>query len=139
MYVILYCDESCFTHQTVYHAKIALISGSTKGTEEDDESNIDRDTIVDLLEKKDISWKTYQEDYPGGCNKKMDIDNYARKHNPFISFKNIQKNKKRCANIVSAKELDKDIDNDTVPQYVFYTPDVSDNQYLASTCCSICT
>lgn len=59
----------------------------------------------------------------------MDIDNYARKHNPFISFKNIQKDKKRCANIVSAKQLDKDIDNDSVPQYVFYTPDVSNKHH----------
>ncbi|CDH59504.1 acid phosphatase [Lichtheimia corymbifera JMRC:FSU:9682] len=108
---------------------IALISGSTKGTKEDDESNIDRDTIVDLLEKKNISWKTYQEDYPGGCNKEMDIDNYARKHNPFMSFKNIQKDKKRCAKIVSAKELDKDIDNDNVPQYVFYTPDINNDAH----------
>lgn len=42
-----------------------MISGSTKGTKEDDESNINRKTIVDLLEAKGISWKTYQEDYPG--------------------------------------------------------------------------
>lgn len=42
-----------------------MISGSTKGTNEDDESNINRKTIVDLLEAKGISWKTYQEDYPG--------------------------------------------------------------------------
>jgi phospholipase C len=42
-----------------------MISGSTEGTKENDESNIDRKTIVDLLEAKGISWKTYQEDYPG--------------------------------------------------------------------------
>ncbi|CDH53418.1 acid phosphatase [Lichtheimia corymbifera JMRC:FSU:9682] len=103
---------------------IAMISGSTKGTKEDDESNFDRDTIVDLLEKKQISWKTYQEDYPGGCNSHMDIDNYARKHNPFISFKNIRNNKERCANIVNADQLDNDIKDDKVPQYVYYTPNV---------------
>lgn len=68
----------------------------------------------------------------------MDIDNYARKHNPFISFKNIQKDKKRCANIVSAKQLDKDIDDDSVPQYVFYTPDVSNKHHsFRNTCCSL--
>ncbi|KAI8150259.1 phosphoesterase family-domain-containing protein [Fennellomyces sp. T-0311] len=108
---------------------IAMISGSTDGTDEDDESNIDRKTIVDLLEKKKISWKSYQEDFPGGCNKEMDIDDYARKHNPFISFKNIQKDKKRCARIVNSKELDKDIENDSVPQYVFYTPDINNDAH----------
>ncbi|KAI9494527.1 phosphoesterase family-domain-containing protein [Zychaea mexicana] len=108
---------------------IAMISGSTDGTDEDDESNIDRKTIVDLLEKKNISWKSYQEDYPGGCNKEMDIDGYARKHNPFISFKNIQKDKKRCARIVNSKQLDKDIENNSVPQYVFYTPDINNDAH----------
>ncbi|KAI9259579.1 phosphoesterase family-domain-containing protein [Phascolomyces articulosus] len=108
---------------------IAMISGSTDGTEEDDESNIDRKTIVDLLEKKNISWKTYQEDYPGGCNKEMDIDDYARKHNPFMSFKNIQKDKKRCAKIVNSKQLDKDIKDNKVPQYVFYTPDINNDAH----------
>ncbi|KAG2215554.1 hypothetical protein INT46_000360 [Mucor plumbeus] len=86
---------------------IAMISGSTKGTKEDDESNIDRKNIVDLLEAKGISWKTYQEDYPGNCNKKMDID--------------------KCAKIVNSKQLDKDIASNKVPQFVFYTPDVSFN------------
>jgi hypothetical protein len=77
------------------------------------------------LEKKDISWKSYQEDYPGGCNKEMDIGLYARKHNPFMSFTNISKDKKRCAKIVNSKQLDKDIARNSVPQFVFYTPNVS--------------
>ncbi|KAL7320768.1 hypothetical protein PS15m_000627 [Mucor circinelloides] len=108
---------------------IAMISGSTKGTKEDDESNIDRKNIVDLLEAKGISWKTYQEDYPGNCNKKMDIDKYARKHNPFMSFKNISGNKKRCAKIVNSKQLDKDIASNKVPQFVFYTPDIDNDAH----------
>ncbi|RCH92299.1 hypothetical protein CU097_009720 [Rhizopus azygosporus] len=108
---------------------IALISGSTKGTNEDDESNINRKTIVDLLEAKGISWKTYQENYPGGCNKEMDIGPYARKHNPFISFQNIQKNKSRCAKIVNSKQLDKDIKSNSVPQFVFYTPNLNNDAH----------
>ncbi|ORX59702.1 hypothetical protein DM01DRAFT_1381238 [Hesseltinella vesiculosa] len=112
---------------------IALISGSTKGTNEDDESNIDRQSVVDLLEKKHISWKSYQENYPGGCNKNMDIGTYARKHNPFMSFTNISGNKKRCANIVNAKQLDRDIAHNKVPQYVFYTPNLNHDAHDKST------
>lgn len=55
----------------------------------------------------------------------MDIKGYARKHNPFISFKNIQSSKSRCAKIVNSKQLDKDIKNNSVPQFVFYTPNVN--------------
>ncbi|CAO3621712.1 unnamed protein product [Cunninghamella blakesleeana] len=108
---------------------IALISGSTAGTKEDDKSDIKRQNIVDLLEKKKITWKSYQEDYPGNCNTKMDIKNYARKHNPFMSFVNISKNKKRCANIVNSKQLDEDIKNNQVPQFVFYTPDLKNDAH----------
>ncbi|KAI8647136.1 phosphoesterase family-domain-containing protein [Parasitella parasitica] len=108
---------------------IAMISGSTKGTKEDDNSNINRKNIVDLLEAKGISWKTYQEGYPGHCNKKSDIGKYARKHNPFMSFTNISKNKERCAKIVNSKQLDKDIANNNVPQFVFYTPDIDNDAH----------
>ncbi|CEP11404.1 hypothetical protein [Parasitella parasitica] len=108
---------------------IAMISGSTKGTKEDDNSNINRKNIVDLLEAKGISWKTYQEGYPGHCNKKSDIGKYARKHNPFMSFTNISKNKKRCAKIVNSKQLDTDIKNNQVPQFVFYTPDIDNDAH----------
>lgn len=55
----------------------------------------------------------------------MRIGNYARKHNPFISFTNVQKNPEWCAKIVNSDQLDIDIDNDQVPQFVFFTPDVS--------------
>ncbi|KAF7726535.1 hypothetical protein EC973_008666 [Apophysomyces ossiformis] len=108
---------------------IALTSGSTDGTNDDDESNINRKSIVDLLESKNISWKSYQEDYPGNCNKKMDIGSYARKHNPFISYTTISKNKDRCAKIVNSKELDRDIENGQVPQYVFYTPNIDNDAH----------
>lgn len=103
---------------------ISLISGSTHGTFSDLEVNINRKNIVDLLEAKGISWKTYQEDYPGGCNTDMRVGAYARKHNPFISFKNIQSNATRCSQIVNSIQLDKDIIDQTVPQFVFYTPNI---------------
>lgn len=41
-----------------------------------------------------------------------------------MSFTNIS-NTTRCDNIVNADQLDKDIANNEVPQFVYYTPDVS--------------
>lgn len=63
----------------------------------------------------------------GNCSTGSSYGTYRRKHNPFISFENIAQNATRCANIVNADELDKDIENNTVPQFVFFTPDVSCN------------
>ncbi|ORZ01916.1 phosphoesterase family-domain-containing protein [Absidia repens] len=106
---------------------IGLISGSTEGCIDDELVNLDRDTIVDLLEKKHVSWKSYQQGFPGDCALDMTHGKYARKHNPFISFKNIQTNPDRCAKIVNADELTEDIKNDTVPQFVFFTPDMDND------------
>ncbi|CAO3576031.1 unnamed protein product [Absidia cylindrospora] len=106
---------------------IGLISGSTEGCIDDEIVNLDRKTIVDLLEKKHVSWKAYQQGYPGDCSLDMNHGKYARKHNPFISFKNIQTNPHRCAKIVNADELTEDIKNDTVPQFVFFTPDMDND------------
>ncbi|CAO3615843.1 unnamed protein product [Cunninghamella blakesleeana] len=107
---------------------VGMISGSTKGVHLNLESNIDRKSVVDLLEDKKISWKTYQESYPedGKCHTDSSIGKYyVRKHNPFMSFTNISGNAKRCAeHIVPLSQLDTDIANDKVPQYVFITPNM---------------
>ncbi|KAI9304565.1 phosphoesterase [Cunninghamella echinulata] len=108
---------------------VGMISGSVKGVHLDFDSNIsNRKSVVDLLEDKNISWKTYQESYPddGKCHTDSSIgDYYVRKHNPFMSFTNISGNTKRCvSHIVPLSQLDKDIANDQVPQYVFITPNM---------------
>ncbi|KAF7721347.1 hypothetical protein EC973_004847 [Apophysomyces ossiformis] len=108
---------------------IGLITGSLSGVWNDLEVNVNRKSIVDLLEAKGITWKSYQEAYSGGCDTKMRIGTYARKHNPFMSIVNIQQNPDRCAKIVSADQLDTDIANDEVPQFVFYTPDMNDDSH----------
>lgn len=87
-------------------------------------------SIVDELEAANVSWKTYQENYPGGCSRVSTADPvgdmflYQRKHNPFISLTRISGNATRCANIVNAKQLKQDIVTNSVPQYVFYTPNM---------------
>ena len=42
-----------------------MVSGSTDGVDGDENSDISRRSIVDLLETKGVSWKAYQEAYPG--------------------------------------------------------------------------
>ncbi|CDH56683.1 acid phosphatase [Lichtheimia corymbifera JMRC:FSU:9682] len=110
---------------------VGMISGSTDGVVLDANSDIDRKSIVDLLETRDISWKAYMEGYPGDCFQGRKNGTYYRKHNPFMSFTNIS-NTTRCDNIVNADQLDKDIANNEVPQFVYYTPDVNTSLEFAS-------
>jgi len=108
---------------------IGLLAGDVMGVTNDDMYNIDAQNLVDLLEAKNISWKSYQEDYPGDCYADDTIPSrlYKRKHNPFISFDNIRNDPERCAKIVNSDELAVDIEKGTVPQYSFYTPNMDNN------------
>jgi len=106
---------------------LAQIGGDFFGHNTDKNVNVSASNLVDLMEAKGISWKTYQEDFPGDCNPKAFIGNYARKHNPFMSFDNIRNNPARCAKIVNSKELDADLAAGTLPQYSYYTPNLLDD------------
>jgi hypothetical protein len=82
--------------------------------------------IADVLEDQGLSWKSYAEDYPGDCFTGSQ-GKYVRRHNPFISFKQIRKNPARCARIVNADELDRDIAQGTLPDYSFYAPNLDND------------
>lgn len=101
---------------------VALTSGALNGVTGDGKIDLNVANVVDLLEAKSLTWKVYADDYPGGCFTGSSKGNYARKHNPFISYVNIQKNPARCANIVNATQFDTDARNGTLPNYVFYVP-----------------
>ncbi|KAI8869129.1 hypothetical protein GQ42DRAFT_32044 [Ramicandelaber brevisporus] len=111
---------------------IALTYGSTAGVTNDNNVNISGQSIVDLLEAKGVWWKAYQESYPGGCSKVSSSGTYRRKHNPFISYVNVQNNAAWCAKIVNANQLSTDRTNNAVPQYSFYTPDMNNDGHDTS-------
>lgn len=46
---------------------IAMTSGAVNGITTDGSKTVDVRNIVDLLEAKGLSWKSYQENWPGNC------------------------------------------------------------------------
>ena len=59
--------------------------------------------------------QAYQEDYPGDCFDEGSYNSlYYRKHNPFIGFENIRSDPERCARIVNADQLSKDLEANAV-------------------------
>ncbi|KAG0214797.1 hypothetical protein BGX28_001432 [Mortierella sp. GBA30] len=106
---------------------IASIGGDYWGLNDDDFHAIPSNytTIVDLLEKKNITWKAYQEDAPTPCFTGFQNQGlYFRKHNPFIIYDSIATNPARCNNVVPATQLQKDVDAGALPSYSFYTPNM---------------
>lgn len=101
---------------------VALTSGDLHGVHSDANVDLDVRHIGDLLEEAGKTWKVYAENYPGNCFKGAFSGDYARKHNPFISYLNVQNDADRCAKIVDASELDQDKNAGTLPDFMFYVP-----------------
>ena len=106
---------------------LALTSGSTWNADNKMVS-IDTNHIGDLLEAKGKSWKVYAEQYPGNCFLNEKSGAYARKHVPFLSYKNIQSNPSRCsARIVNSDALQADIMKGRFADFSLYIPDNNNN------------
>ena len=67
---------------------IAMTSGSTNGITSDNSKTINVMNIADLLEAKGLTWKSYQENWPGNCfTGTVSSDNlYYRLANYFMHF-----------------------------------------------------
>ncbi len=108
-----------------YPNYLAMIAGTTFGIQSDSQTDISKTSLVDLMETKSMSWKSYAQQYPGnsGCFKGVIQGNYVRKHMPFLSFTNVQNSPNLCSKIVPAEQLQKDLAAGTLPQYSMYVPD----------------
>ena len=103
---------------------LALIAGSTFGLTSDRNVDLDGRQIGDLVEAKGLQWKIYAEGFPGNCFLGERKGDYVRKHAPFLSFKNVQSDPARCARVVDAKQLGRDIENGSLPNFSLYVPDL---------------
>jgi phosphatidylinositol-3-phosphatase len=98
--------------------------------------------LADQLEEKRITWKGYMDGMPSPCfhadysptafppdpyqgdSQKPPAKDYADRHNPFIYFPNIIGDDARCkAHVRPYGELASDIAHNTVPGFIFITPD----------------
>lgn len=109
---------------------IAMISGSFDGVRGDRDVTLDRPHLGDSLTRAGVSWKSYAEGYPGGCSKVSASGRYARKHEPFISFANVQRNDQgMCDRIVNADQFVKDVNSRNLPRFSLYVPDLDDDAH----------
>ena len=106
---------------------LALISGSTQGVKSDAIVNLSGRHVGDLLEEKGLDWKVYAEQYPGNCFLKATSGTYVRKHTPFLSFKNVSGDPRRCEKMVEAGALADDIKSGQIPPFSLYIPDMNND------------
>ncbi len=115
---------------------IAATSGSTNGVADDNDTTINVPNIVDQLESNGKTWKGYMQSYSlctsplaHACGDQL----YERKHNPFISYQDVQSNSARVAKIVDFSQFATDLANKTVPDYSWISPDQCNDMHGRST------
>jgi len=113
---------------------LALTSGSTHGVASNSNVVLDVRHLGNLLEEHGRTWKSYAEDYPGNCflESESPAGFYVRKHEPFLSYKNVQSDEERCGHVVNAKELETDIDAHTLPDFSLFIPNNRNNGHEPS-------
>lgn len=90
---------------------LALFGGSTFDVTTDGTFNLGASNLADQLRRAGQQWHVYEQDFPGHCSTVSIAKGgpdlvgaggyYVRKHNPAISFTDISRRPRRCANITS--------------------------------------
>jgi phosphatidylinositol-3-phosphatase len=107
---------------------LSLVSGSTLGVSSDcTECEVSAPNIVDRLEAAGISWGAYLEGAPGPCFGGASAGGYAKKHNPFIYFRDISRSPSRCRRLVGFAALAADLRAGRLPTYVWISPNLCDD------------
>jgi phospholipase C len=104
----------------------AITAGTTAGFPDDANYTVDETNIVDQLESHGKTWTDYQESLSlcngdllaGSCGNQL----YERKHNPFVSFADIQSSPARMSHVVDLSQLSADLASGRVADYNFIAP-----------------
>jgi hypothetical protein len=105
---------------------IATTAGQI-GNDSDDDETLDIPNIVDQLEGADRTWTDYQQSLSlcngdklaHSCGNQL----YERKHNPFVSFADVQSSQERLSHVVDLDQLDADLARGKVSDFNFIAPD----------------
>jgi phospholipase C len=116
---------------------IAATSGSTNGVADDNDTTINVPNVVDQLESHGKTWTAYMQSYAlcngnplaHACGDQL----YERKHNPFISYADVQSDPSRVAKIVDFSQFATDLANNTVSDYSWISPDQCNDMHGRST------
>ncbi|KAI0698952.1 phosphoesterase family-domain-containing protein [Cerioporus squamosus] len=117
---------------------IAAVGGDFFGAADDDFYHIPQNisTVVDLLEAKNISWATYQENMPYDAFTGFNFTQndyltgngtytyYVRKHNGLIIFDSVTNVTDRALRVRNFNDFANDVKANEIPQWNFITPNL---------------
>jgi hypothetical protein len=134
-YARAYAD---FTHYDgVAHPSLpnylALVSGSTHGITDDcTDCTVDARNLADTFAAAHISWKTYAEGLPYAGYTGAFSGRYAKKHDPFVYFRDVFGRRRRLAHVVPFTQLRRDLAARRLPRFALVVPDLCDSMHDCS-------
>ena len=89
--------------------------------------SVSAQNIVDQLEGAGISWGAFLEDVPAPCFRGSQAGGYAKKHNPFIYYRDIADSPARCGRLTGFGQLGADLRAGRLPTYTWISPNLCDD------------
>jgi len=110
---------------------LALVSGSTHGLRTNCTSCIiSSRTLADTIEASGRTWKAYAEGLPRPGYVGAVSGRYAKKHNPFVYFRNIAANPvRRRQHVVPFTQLARDLRANALPHFSLIVPDMCNSMH----------
>jgi phosphatidylinositol-3-phosphatase len=112
---------------------LALVSGSTHGISSDcTECVVQARSLADTLAAAGKSWKTYAEDlpYPGFTG--GSAGRYAKKHDPFLYFRDVVDSRVRRDRVVPFPRLARDLGSHRLPDFSLVIPNLCNDMHDCS-------
>jgi phosphatidylinositol-3-phosphatase len=109
---------------------IALISGSTHGIHSDcTDCTVSARNLADTLEARHRTWKVYAEGLPSVGFTGADSKRYAKRHEPFVYFRDVFSDPARLRRIVPYTQWSPDLAGHRLPTFSLVVPDVCDDMH----------
>jgi len=109
---------------------LMLVSGTTGGITTDcTDCTLGVPNLVDSLEAAHMSWRTYAESLPSPGYTGAFSGRYAKKHNPFVYFRDVLASPKRLARIVPFAQFGRDCTRRRLPRFALVIPDLCNDMH----------
>jgi phospholipase C len=112
---------------------LALVSGGTQGIKSScTDCIVAARNLADSLEASGRSWKTYAEGLPRPGFTGAFAGRYAKKHDPFLYFRDVVTSPARRRRVVPLTQLRADLQADTLPDFALVVPDMCHSMHDCS-------
>jgi len=112
---------------------LALVSGSTQGITSDCTSCVvPARSLADTLAAAGKTWKTYAEDLPYPGYTGGSAGRYAKKHDPFLYFRDVADSRARRNRVVPFNRLVRDLAARRLPDFSLVIPDLCHDMHDCS-------